>query len=116
MSPDSSSIVRHRRCSIGRCRVCSWLLRRLGRMVEHQQGPSGWVPSMFLIGVLPPGYTLVLEHGQMMPMNHTGQCQIGTLIRWLGYGGRLIVIGFIVSLLPGKDSALHRTIRKEYRW
>lgn len=94
----------------------SWLLRRLGRMVEHLNKVSSFrlgTIYKFLIGLVLPivlGYTLVLEFiGQM-----TADEPYGGLPNWYvntfgwGMAASLIVIGFILSLLPwAKDSALY---------
>ncbi|HIY85641.1 MAG TPA: sodium-dependent transporter [Candidatus Yaniella excrementavium] len=94
----------------------SWLLRRLGRMVEHLNKVSSFrlgTVYKFLIGLVLPlvlGYTLVLEFiGQM-----TADEPYGAMPNWYintfgwGMAVSLIVIGFIVSLLPwAKDSALY---------
>lgn len=94
----------------------SWLLRRLGRMVDHLNKVSSFrlgTVYKFLIGLVLPvvlGYTLVLEFiGQM-----TADEPYGGMPNWYvntfgwGMAVSLIVIGFIVSLLPwAKGSALY---------
>lgn len=94
----------------------SWLLRRLGRVVQHLNKVSsfrlGMVYKILIAGVLPVvlGYTLIAELISQMQADEPYGGMPNWYINTFGWGMAisLLVIGFLLSLLPwAKDSSLY---------
>lgn len=94
----------------------SWLLRRLGRVVQHLNKVSsfrlGTVYKILIAGVLPVvlGYTLIAEFISQMQADEPYGGMPNWYINTFGWGMAisLLVIGFLLSLLPwAKDSSLY---------